>query len=100
MCDDNDVPRAEERRCREGSTYKESTRATLDKACSFFCQQDYFTAYQCLFIGFNNYYSWIDQFSGNNPKGIRKAICRLPNAGFYTDQYVENIRKLNDGIHG
>ena len=83
-----------------GREYLASTSESCRLARKSFRKGDFFTAYLYLFVAFNNLYCLIARFGGREQEKIRRAVekIRLDRIdAFYTTDYVERIKQLNDG---
>jgi hypothetical protein len=83
-----------------GDDYLRFTKESKRRAAKFHSQGDHFTAYMYLFVAFNNLYCLLAGFKGQEADKITCAVRRIPGARirlFYTAEYVDLIRSLNDG---
>jgi hypothetical protein len=91
---------AKQRLNHHGQRYLTSTQNMWNLACEHRMRGDYMSGYLCLWVVFNNLYSWLAAFSENGERTRIEAAIHslLPNAAariLGDDDYHERIRRLN-----
>ena len=84
-----------------GREYLSACRQTLQEAKRFAAREDWFTAYLCLFVAFNNAYCLVARFDGLERDKIATALQKVPDRQIdelYNQQYVSLVHDLNDGL--